>query len=600
MAKGSYIDRIAKMAETQSGKESLSGRLLWKLGGVVSYQAVRYIGWVLVGVIILAVLFWDPVVLPFYRIVAFPVTFVPFLSFLLTFFTIYLVFQQIRRKGQDPVRRNANSFIRALSIIFLLNLAGLIFFSKAWEFYSYRVRWVSILLILSNFVFCLVLLFIFLMGWNRNDELRRKLFKHHVNKIYLPANPWHQLPHAIRRMEMTGWRKGSSFGINALYTEFLSQYRNAVDLLTQARLQMVLEETEQTATAVTQLRKETEKSLRAGLALARYCVFFEDLNGNHQLLSQEFYWRMLNIKMLQIDLMREGQDPVDPEIEDLLRILKWCQEATQWQKETAEEEEDLEVVGVWMAMEDFREEILRHRIYHWYLELRAPEFLQQETLTINRPLPSPELMTRLEEQIPALGLLREKVDAHLQSGSLFLNKMHFQRELCTETELSAVAGVYLSTLQRLKAMNPEEPDGMDAPVEDIRRWKGIPYHINGVDGNDIQSDVTHLLTITPVVQPEDKEETFIEFPTFWAGAAQIWVLKDLVYFERDISPVYFMELIRGIKTEKFPRIIHSEIKRLLKTKIAKRRWNEHNWIVGHRSGDHFQAFRHSLEELGEG
>ena len=601
MSETSILDRLAKMAETQAGKSSLPGRSLWRIGGILSYQAIRNIGWVMAALAIVAVLFWDTLVLPFYEFLLIPVTFVAILFLLLSFFTIFLVFNLIRRQAQDPVRRNAKTFVMALGIVFALNLIGLLLFSKAWEFYSPTIRWICIILVLVNFVFCFILLFIFIMGWNRNEGWRRQLNKHHINKIYQPAKPWYQLPHFLNRMEMVNWQKGSSFSINALYMEFLSRYREAVDLLTESRLELLLEESGMQKSQFTRLQKETECCLRSGHTLAKYCGFFNDINDNHQLLAQEFYWRLINIKLLYTEVLLERPEANhinwEEEVADLSRVINWYLISTTPGSAALEEESPVIVIGILLA--NYRKELLEHRLFSLYLAASASQFLEKDQVVDNsseHQLAFSRLLSnKLASQLSKFKQLSSSVDRHIQEKTTFLNKRHFIRKLWMENELPSIELTYLKSLRDLAGLFQEEIEQEEISFEEVSQWNGIPYHIDGLEVSDLKSDVTHLLTITPALQEEDNESMVIPFPALWKAASVIWVLKDLVYFERSIPAAYFKELIQEIQVDKFPAIIRPEIRRLLNSKIAKRRWNENCWLAAQRSGDHFEAFRHSLE-----
>ena len=566
----------------------------------------------------LAVPAWDFAILPFYEITRLHVTVVPLLLLGLCTTVLFWLFLRIKKNDKDPVRRRPAASRAGLIGFLGLNLAAFLLFDQGWSFIAPAARWAGIVLIVVNVNGACLLLYLFGMQWNRRSGVRTRIHDAVVHSLR-QAPAWHELPPYLLRKEEAGWRHASSVYAHAVYFEFARAYEGALEHLqhhlTQRQIHQWEEQEPHAATpretdTLTQvLNTPLELCLKAGNTLVFYLGYFDDVNGHRAWLAQEIAWRMLNLKLLHgaasLAALPDNANPADvlhADLTDLKRLYRIYQRTVLALNEVEDTDgpSPLDTVvartGPWrvVALQNRLARLFLHGVYHtryheenqnrWAALWRRPLGYATPDRAPSRtdgPAPEPvffEEVTRVWTQVQAL---REQ-------GMPFQawQAEHFFRQLAMQAGLALPLTRFLDTLTALtQRPAPSQEDA--AP--------GTRPAVPGFDADGLDDDLTNLLLALPQLDAEDVNET--DFPTLWANAAVLWMLDDLISYERTLSSVQFKDVLQDPLWEQAHPQIRAAVRRLMQTPRCRQRWRENQTRQARKTNDPHLTLRQTWERV---
>lgn len=539
----------------------------------------------------LALLLWDWVTLPLYGATKFSVLFIPVLCAFLLGLTVLLHVYFVGKQKRDPVRRSHRSFTLDLAFLMVLNLLGLFLFFKAWLFTSLLLRVLSLTLLFINFLVGFTLILVFGMGWHRFEFQDNALRKAYIANISKQTGHWYELPPAVVGNKKWGWDNPSSLIIDALFQRFQDLYGQTIDQLLVGHSDYAVQEDHTKHFRWHQVKRKMEQCFKLGRLLALHCDLFHDKNGNHQLLASQVYWQLLNAHLLQLELWPvTSQAPASALAHELLELERLHNFYKVKKDRLSEKIPDQFFAESWP---EWQENTLKGRLIHFYLhgiyECHFGETPEDKKTVLRQHLQeAPDIMkSMLGEEV--LEDLRHYVQQFFKTQEQPINADHLVREIMTRLDLSTPVLDFYQLLHELKQREPD-PDGVYH--QEFSQWNDIPYAMEGIKvKNRMQLDVTRLLMLTPPVQDEDLEAKTTDFETLWQCAGLIWLLTDLVYFERAVPAQHYQELLEQLNgdLDDYPYAIKREIRALVDSVAFQRRWQENDWRHIQRTRDAFKV-----------
>ncbi len=571
---------------------------------------------VLLAAAVGAVVFWDIVILPLYAGIHLHVTFVPLLVLGLCATVLFWLFARIKKNTRDPVRRSPAGSMMGLAGFIVLNLGALLLFGQGWSFISEEARWAGIALIMVNVNGAWLLFYLFGMRWNRTPGARRRIHDAVVQSLRR-AEVWHEPPPYLQRKEASGWRHSSSVYAHAVYFEFARAYEAALEHLQHHLTRLQIDQWGRQHAETTMpdpdalpraLATPLEPCLKAGNALVFYLGFFDDVNGHRGWMAQEIAWRMVNVKLLHVAAclaaLPEAANPSDTlhaDIADLKRLYRLYQRKRIAETGDATGKSPLQTLpghlGPWRAAA-LQNRLCRLFLTGLYHNRHHDENLERWAALWQRPLgyaapnetevPAPKPPAGLPVFFDEVAPVWIRARALRAQGVRFeaWQAEHFFRHLAMQAGLPGPLPFFLDALAALVRASPA-PEEDPAPLARI----AVP----GFDAGGLDDDLTNLLMALPQLDAEDIHET--DFQTLWTNATVLWMLEDLVFFERTLSSVQFKDVLQDRLWERAHPQIRTLARRLMQTPRSRQRWRENQTLLARKTNDPNLTLRQTWERV---
>ena len=577
---------------------------------------------IVLAVAVLAVPAWDFLILPFYEGARLHVTIGPLLLLGLGTTVLFWLFVRIKKNDKDPVRRRPAASMAGLIAFLILNLAAFLLFEQGWSFIAEEARWAGIVLIVVNVNGACLLLYLFGMQWNRRPGMRTRIHDAVVHSLR-QAPAWHDLPPYLLHKETTGWRHGSSVYVHAVYFEFARAYEGALEHLQHHLTQRQIDQWEPTEKpAVTPretdalmqvLNTPLELCLKAGNALVFYLGYFDDVNGHRAWLAHEIAWRMLNVKLLHttasLTALPDNANPSDilhADLADLKRLYRIYQSKVLALDGVEDVDGPSPLYTVVARTGPWRATALQNRLSRLFLRgvyhtRHHEENLERWAALWQRPpayvtLNSASNGADVRETKSSFSrkpvFFDEVTPVWIQVRTLREQGVpfqtwgaeHFFRQLTMQAGLALPLTLFLDALTALT----QTPT---TTAEDLAH--GTRLAVPGFDDDGLDGDLTNLLLTLPQLDAEDVHET--DFPTLWTNATVLWMLDDLIGYERTLSSVQFKDVLQDSLWMQAHPQVRAAVRRLMRTPRCRQRWRENQIRLARQTNDPHLTLRQTWE-----